>query len=81
MFIGTSYFRSLPDAVKYYKPYGENTTSVKYKIKMGEIHIGRPKIKNNEHLLLNKEEGRYFIYPKTSNLPIIYDSPNFIIIE
>ena len=77
MYIGTSYFKDLESAIKYYKDYDCNKTAVLYKIKCGEIHIGKPELKSNEVLLLNKEEGRYFINVKTSNLPLISNFNNW----
>ena len=61
MKIGTSHFISLQRAVKYYAPYGYTRQDVENKIKLNEISIGRPTTKPDEHLLINYNEGRYYI--------------------
>lgn len=60
---GTSYFVSKEAAVKYYKgqDYDDAEVAVEQKLKDGEIHIGKPELKDGETLKVNKEEGRYFI--------------------
>ena len=58
---GTSYFKSFDAAFRYYKDYGFNYGDVQRKIQDGEIHIGKPTLKPNQKLVLNTEEGRYFI--------------------
>ena len=63
--MGTSHFESETAAVKYYTPYEDSVkdarAAVETKLKEGEIHIGKPALKEGEKLVLNKEEGRYFI--------------------
>ena len=66
MIYGTSHFRSIFDARNYYKGYGygdyqETRKAVQYKLDNGEIHIGKPELKEGQKLLLNAKEGRYFI--------------------
>ena len=60
MRIGTSHFISKEKAIKYFAEYHYNNTvqAVNDKLERGEIHIGTPKIKENESLELNNE-GRY----------------------
>lgn len=60
MKIGTSHFRSLKDAVKYYRQYGCTGHDVNRKVKRKDISIGPPKTRPGESLVLN-EEGRYFL--------------------
>lgn len=59
--IGTPYFENVERARDYYVGYHISENDVDKKIKNGEIFIGKPKLKTGERLLLNKEEGRYFI--------------------
>ena len=40
--IGTSYFKSISDAVRYYRDYDLDREDVMEKIRKGEIHIGKP---------------------------------------
>jgi len=63
MLTGTNYFDTYTDALFYYRPYGFDNLkeSVLLKIESGEINIGRPKTKQNEKLIFNSDEGRYFI--------------------
>ena len=63
MIYGTSHFASKLDAYVYYKPYGYDDvrTAVDRKLAEGEIHIGKPEAKPGERVLLNVQEGRYFI--------------------
>lgn len=58
---GTSYFISIEKAIEYYKSQEHNKESVLQKLREGEIHIGYPPIHQGEKILLNAEEGRYFI--------------------
>ena len=57
---GTSHFKTKQHAVKYYAMYNENALDVDGKIKRGEIHIGRPKLKLGQTLMID-EDGRYLI--------------------
>ena len=65
MRIGTSYFESLRSAIKYYHEYhyADTKKAVERKLKCGEIHIGKPTIKDGDRLYIN-EDGRYFIQTK-----------------
>jgi hypothetical protein len=63
--IGTPYFESLNSAYNYYRTQLYNAEAVREKIAAGEIHIGRPPLKKDETLVLNVEEGRYFIRVNT----------------
>jgi hypothetical protein len=54
---GTSYFPSLHDAYLYYAQL--NIDEVAYKIKMGEIHLGKPPLKPGETLFI--KDNRYHI--------------------
>jgi hypothetical protein len=56
---GTHHFRGFVDACDYYSDL--RPSEVQKKIDVGEIAIGKPTIKSNEKLYLNREEGRYFI--------------------
>jgi hypothetical protein len=58
---GTAHFASFTDAVKYYETYGETIHSVGLKVKEGIIKIGPPPIQKGQKLVVNKEEGRFFI--------------------
>jgi len=59
---GTAHFRSVHDAVEYYRPYGYEDVkyAVECKLRDGEIHIGRPSVKPGESLRID-EDGRYWI--------------------
>jgi len=65
--IGTSYFVSLRHAVEYYRyQYGpmklkDLTDMVASKATAGDIHIGKPDIKDGESLVLLDEGRRYGI--------------------
>jgi hypothetical protein len=54
---GTCYFPTLHDAYLYYANL--SIGEVMYKIKMGEIHLGKPVLKTGEILFV--KENRYFI--------------------
>jgi hypothetical protein len=63
---GTSHFISYTAARNYYSeqfPHSKEgtRTSVDEKIHSGAISIGPPKLKPGEKLLINNEEGRFFI--------------------
>lgn len=65
MKIGTSHFKDLVAAIKYYRSteslsFAEGVRAVNTKLQEGSIHLGPPAIKANEKLSLNSE-GRYFI--------------------
>ncbi len=68
MRVGTSYFVSFDKAMLYYKAYYEDAKTlriaVKEKIILREIAIGKPPLKSNEKLYLDKWEGRYHIETK-----------------
>lgn len=64
--VGTNHFVTESAAVNYYLPYyGGNyrdaTIAVKWKLAEGEIVIGPPEARLNEVVLVNQQEGRYFI--------------------
>jgi hypothetical protein len=66
---GTSYFLSNLAAVLYYSTqqglaFGPAVESVERKLKEGSIHIGLPKVKRNQTIIPNYDEGRYFIEEK-----------------
>lgn len=63
MIWGTCFFKDVKAAERYYKGYHYKDVkkAVQRKIDSGEIDIGLPPLKENEKLILNKEEGRYFI--------------------
>jgi len=54
---GTSYFPTLHDAYMYYANL--SIEQVAYKIKLGEIHLGKPVLKAGETLFI--KDNRYFI--------------------
>ena len=58
---GTSHFISKSAAIRYYRQYHYDDTvmAVEAKIASGEIHIGKPRLKDNERLII--EDNRYFI--------------------
>jgi|OM-RGC.v1.035453989 hypothetical protein len=60
MKIGTPYFASMPDAVNYYRNYGEGREAVKRKLEAGEIHLGKPSVRPGERLSI--EDGRYIVH-------------------
>ena len=57
--IGTSYFVSFANAVRYYREYGLTAKDVADKEANGEIHFGKPETKPNEQIFVR--EGRYHI--------------------
>jgi hypothetical protein len=59
--IGTSYFPTRHDAIKYYSPVCDEDIGllIDYKIKLGEINIGKPNLKPGETLFI--KDNRYFI--------------------
>jgi len=58
---GTCHFVTQRAAVKYYKSQECDRAEVLRKIKDGEIEIGPPVVKNMDRLIIDNEEGRYFI--------------------
>jgi len=61
---GTSYFKDLYAAFRYYAQYGYDDRDVMSKIKECEIHIGRPKINPGETFSLIDNNTRYAITSK-----------------
>lgn len=61
MITGTSYFRNLDAAIRYYRDYGFNAADVSLKIINGEIHLGLPTIKGDETLILIDNGNRWAI--------------------
>lgn len=63
MIIGTSYFVSVESAKAYYRGYHyENVSAaVQRKIVEGEIHIGKPQIKEGEKLITIDNGRRYAV--------------------
>ena len=63
---GTSYFPTKEDVIKYYKPLGFSAAQALYKIKSGEVHIGKPPgLSPHTWAELRKDQGgsrRYFIF-------------------
>ncbi len=59
--IGTAYFKDEQAAKAYYYYMDDPSTAYKRKLESGEIHIGKPPIQPGDKILLNQEEGRYFI--------------------
>ena len=62
MIVGTEYFSCLTSAYNYYSRFGFTRVDVLNKFKNKEFKTGLPEIKENEKLVLNKDEGRYMIY-------------------
>jgi predicted membrane protein len=62
--IGTSYFKDLYSAFRYYAPYGFDDIDVVRKISEGEIHIGKPSVEQGETLTLIDNGTRYAITSK-----------------
>lgn len=63
---GTSYFVSKNAAVLYYMPYegsdwNDALTAVENKLDAGEIHIGKPELKEGQRLVVIDEGTRYAI--------------------
>lgn len=62
--VGTCHFVSIFDARRYFSYEGSKIAAeraVTTKLKEGSIKIGPPEIKKGQKLLINKDEGRYFI--------------------
>ena len=61
---GTSYFPTRGDAHKYFRPMGYFSFQVDNKITDGDIHIGKPKLREGETCHLMADHGgsqRWFI--------------------
>jgi hypothetical protein len=63
MTTGTSHFVSIAHAVRYYTPYGYDNprATVERKIAEGEIHIGKPTLKQGDKLITVDGGTRYAI--------------------
>ena len=63
MIIGTAHFISKQAAFAYYSSQwaSQSMADIERKLFFKEIYIGQPSTKEGEKLLINKEEGRYFI--------------------
>jgi hypothetical protein len=64
--VGTNHFIDETAALRYYLPYyggsyRDARFAVETKIREGEIVIGQPQVGVDEILLVNQQEGRYFI--------------------
>jgi hypothetical protein len=64
--VGTNHFIDETSAFRYYLPYyggsyRDARFAVETKIREGEIVIGQPQVGVDEILLVNQQEGRYFI--------------------
>ena len=63
---GTSHFESLAAAESYYRCYGITKDNVGLKITDGEIHVGKPEVKEGQRLGLD-EDRRYWIEESEQN--------------
>ena len=61
MRIGTPYFTCERAAVRYYKDYGFTANDVRDKFFAGEIHYGKPPLRDGETLVLIDRATRYGI--------------------
>ena len=59
-FTTTCHFKDKESACLYYKPYGLAEIDVDVKIQLGEIRIGKPETKPNDHLHVSRA-GQYVI--------------------
>ena len=64
--VGTNHFIDQNAALRFYLPYYDGNYrdarfAVETKIKEGEIVIGQPEVGTDEIILVNQQEGRYFI--------------------
>lgn len=66
--IGTSHFRSLMSANRYYAKQHVGLLNVKRKVDAGEIHIGKPEVPANHRCYLDSD-GRYWLEELPSKLP------------
>lgn len=58
---GTSYFVSHEAARRYYRATHPHDDTVNRKLAEGEIHIGKPPLKDGQRLSVIPDEGRYQI--------------------
>jgi hypothetical protein len=79
MTTGTSYFVSKAAAVRYYTPYGYDNPreAVERKLAEGEIHIGKPEIKDGQRLLVVDEGTRYAIEDREHKWQVLGDETPF----
>lgn len=61
MIIGTSYFVDKAAAVRYYAPYGYDSTAVQAMFDADEIHLGKPPLARGDAAKIDRAEGRYYI--------------------
>jgi len=61
---GTNHFIDMNAAIKYYRSQQYDHAAIMQKYEENEFKIGKPEVKEGEQLLINKEEGRYFITTK-----------------
>ena len=61
--VGTSYFVSIDRAAMYYRDYHfkDGFATVRRKLNDGEIHIGKPPLKEGERLIVIDNGTRYAI--------------------
>lgn len=57
MMIGTSYFVSVAEALRYYRPYGFGMEAVQRKLADGEIHVGKPPFDPGSQKLVIIDDG------------------------
>ena len=65
MIIGTAYFPTIGQAVRYFREQYDKEEVLR-KIKDGEIIIGKPKLKDEEKLILLDDRTRYGIMTELS---------------
>jgi len=65
--IGTNHFISFQAACDYYASYGDTRADVERKLRDGEIHIGQPRLKPDEHLITVDHDWRYAIVLEEGN--------------
>ncbi len=58
---GTAYFPNLWHAAKYYRDYGLTTADVRRKVSESEIHLGTPRTKPGQRLVLVDGGNRWAI--------------------
>jgi len=59
--IGTSYFLSIPAAIRYFSYENTTRTTINKKIAEGLIHIGQPLVRKNQKLKIIDDGTRYTI--------------------
>jgi len=64
MIYGTNCFKNQKAVIEYYRSQLYDRKAACQKIRNGEVVIGEPPLKLGEELILNEEEGRYFIKTK-----------------